>query len=641
MSGFALVAAWPLINWQAWPVMLALLLLAIGARRLAFNLGKLAGVSFDTPVHFATIALTSPIAGALVAGVSAILGLLFHPKIKAYPMRHRLLTLSRNGGMFILMQLGSGMIYRAALGGTHSIYGASSWQLWALALLWIVAYHLINALIGYPMYLLSRQVTLVSVLKQDPKVFLAELATLPAGVLLVAIYRAEGLGGLIVLGGGLIAVSAMVQRLANTSQRLSAQLKASHSLTQVGQALSALLDAEQVIDLIYQHAMQIMNTRNLSIAIYDPIQQLVHYPLVVEDGKRYPTKSTPFESEAGLTEHIINSRRPLCLNTSEEISRLPARTIATGTGVHMQSYLGVPMVARDNVIGVVSVQSRLRDAFTEDDLHTLATLAQQAAISIDNSRLVRDLAVRERMKQELEIARRTQLSLLPQSAPSMPGLDIAGVSMPAIEVGGDFYSYHTTPHYLSIAIGDVSGKGMPAALLMALSAGFIEAEAPRVASPAVMLANADRALRPHAIRSHLNVACCYVLASHNCPNNPTFRIASAGMPSPIVRHTNGQVAWLDTCGLPLGIPDVQPEYAEIVQPLLPGEVMVLASDGIIEAHTPHGEMFGFDRFEATVAAAPVEQGAQAIIDFMISQMQSFIRPGTPQDDVTLVVIRAI
>lgn len=615
--------------------MLALLALAVLARRLEFTLGRLTGVSLDTSLHFVAVALLGAGGAALTAGAAAILGLLFHPRMRRYPMPQRLIQLVWNGGMFALMQLGGGAVYDLA-GGRQVVYPLWAWQAWALALAWIVVYHLVNALLGYPAYLLTHQVTLRDVLAQDPNVFLAELATLPAGVLLLAMYRAEGLAGLVLMGAGLAVITALVRRLVNTSQRLDAQLKATTTLNQVGQALSASLDLDKVIELLHHHTMQVMNSRTLFIALYEADKQLVHYPLVVEDGERYPPTIMPFQPGQGLTPLIIATRQPQRLNSPEDIARMSARHLATGTGVRMHSYLGVPMIARDQVIGVISVQSPLRDAFSEDDLHTLTTLAQQAAIAIDNSRLVRDLAARERMKQELEIARRTQLSLLPQSVPSVPGLDIAGVSIPAVEVGGDFYAYHHVGDRLGIAIGDVSGKGMPAALLMALSAGVLEVEAPRAASASEVLAGADRALRPHTWRNRLNVACCYVMAD---PPSAVFDIASAGMPAPLLRRRDGQVEWLDTHGLPLGVPGAPANAAAITQRLAPGDVLILTSDGILEAQDAHGEMFSFERLAAAAAGAPAGRGAQAILDYTLEQMRAFIQPRAPHDDVTMVVVR--
>ncbi len=634
----ALIMAWSSIPWSNWPTLLILLILATIARRLEFNMGRLAGVSFDTAVHFAAVVIVGPGGAALVAGLAAILGLLSTPKIRRNPtVWMRLLVLLRNGGMFALMQLGSGAVYALLTAGSAPLkYSLWSWPLWGLAIVWLGVYHLINVLAGYPMYLLTRQITLRDLLAQDPSIFLTELTTLPAGALLVVIYQAEGLGGLFLVGTGLMLISALVRRLATTSQRLGAQLKAAATLTQVGQALSASLDMDKVISLIAQHVSQVLRTRTLTVALYDQEQQLLHYPIIIENGQSYPAQSLPFKPEDNVTSFIIAKRQPLRLNTPEEINRLPVQSIVTGTGQQMQSYLGVPMIARDHVLGVISVQSPMSHAFTDDDLQTLTTLAQQAAISIDNARLVRDLAARERMKQELEIARRTQLSLLPSSVPMVPGLDIAGISIPAHEVGGDFYSYYTLEGKVGIAIGDVSGKGMPAALLMALSAGILEAEAPRAVTPGQVLANTDRALRPHAARSRLNVGCCYIAVSYPAI---TLQIASAGMPAPLIRYKEGQVKWLDTRGLPLGVPDAPMGYIEVTQSLSPGDALILTSDGMLEAKNAYGEMFGFERLEAAAASIST-QSAQAMIDSLLAQMYTFIKPQEPHDDVTLVVVRA-
>jgi sigma-B regulation protein RsbU (phosphoserine phosphatase) len=264
-------------------------------------------------------------------------------------------------------------------------------------------------------------------------------------------------------------------------------------------------------------------------------------------------------------------------------------------------------------------------------------LAQQAAIAIDNVALVRNLAAQERLRQELEIARRTQRDLMPAAPPRLPGLDIAGASSPASIVGGDFLGYYVSiasDSQVAIAVGDVSGHGMPAALLMTLTVGLLGAESRGGAKPADLLAHLGASLGPHCERSRLNVAVCYAWVR----GDGTMCVANAGGIAPLVRRVDGRVEWLDVHGLPLGIELMTEPPVEQSAHLAPGEALVMITDGLVEARNEAGQMFGFDRLELASAPLDALSSAGAAQDYILKALHTYTAPVEPEDDVTMVVV---
>jgi serine phosphatase RsbU (regulator of sigma subunit) len=627
--------AWqsPRIAWTQWPAMLALAILAIAARRYAFTVGGLIGISLDTGVHFASVVILAPAGAALIAFISTVIGLLANP-VRRYPwFWPRAAYVGFNGGMFALMQLVSGEVY-VRIGGPHPALELLSLRTWLTAFAWALTYHLVNLSIAYLALLVSGRLSW-QVVREDPRVFATEAMTLPVGALLIVVYSAEGLTGLALFGALLVVASALLKQLVETGDRLRGQLNSAAALTEAGQALAASLDADKIVELVYQLATKVLNARTFFVALYDQAQQELYFPVLVEEGARRPPARAAFEPGVGLTAHVIATRRSLLLNNAAEVAALPIRASPVSGKAPIESILIVPMIARERVLGVVSVQSVSRGAFSKDDLATLSTLAQQAAIAIDNADLVRNLAAQERLRQEMEIARKTQLDLLPMAPPQLPGLDIAGMSAPASVVGGDFFDYHARSdgRQVGIVVGDVSGHGMPAALLMTLTVGLLEAQSRDGTTPAELLTRLGGALKPHCARSRLNVAVCYIWAQ----TDGTVRAANAGSLSPLVRRAGGGVEWLEANGLPLGIELEDDAPGECETRLAPGDALVLITDGLVEAKNGAGEMFGFERFEQAAANAPTGSAA-AVQEHILQTLRAFLGLVEPQDDVTVVVV---
>jgi Stage II sporulation protein E (SpoIIE)/MalT-like TPR region len=256
-------------------------------------------------------------------------------------------------------------------------------------------------------------------------------------------------------------------------------------------------------------------------------------------------------------------------------------------------------------------------------------------------------AVSLRERTELEIAHRMQLSLLPELPPVMPDLDLAAIVLPASEIGGDFVGYF--PHgavpedgvqrQLGIAIGDISGKGLSAALLLSGTVVALNTVATPAAMPAQVAAALHSAMRPYTSRSRMNIAFCYTLLVQQA-NGWSLGAVGAGAMPPLIRRANGAVAWLDTIGFPIGTLTVE-RYHEVRDELLPGDVLILMSDGIVEAMNAQRELFGFERLAQTIAELPAGCDAQSILTAVLRTIQRHNDQAEQQDDITLVVVRVL
>lgn len=311
----------------------------------------------------------------------------------------------------------------------------------------------------------------------------------------------------------------------------------------------------------------------------------------------------------------------------------PALTDLRAAGVK----LAVPLVSQGELIGVLYLGPRRSEQdYSCDDRKLLDSLAAQAAPALRVGQLVRqqkaEAATRERFEAELEVARLIQQNFLPQQLPELPGWEVAAHYRPAREVGGDFYDVIPLPdEQVGFVIGDVTDKGVPAALVMAATRSVLRASAQRLVEPSEVLQRVNEHLCPD-MPAKMFVTCLYGVLE---PATGRFRFANAGHDLPYVRTVDGSVE-LRARGMPLGLM-VEMAYEQKETVLQPGESLLLHSDGIVEAHDPQGRMYGFPRLKEVVGTQP---GGAELIGFVLQDLADHIGPGAEQeDDITMVTLR--
>jgi serine phosphatase RsbU (regulator of sigma subunit)/predicted ester cyclase len=255
--------------------------------------------------------------------------------------------------------------------------------------------------------------------------------------------------------------------------------------------------------------------------------------------------------------------------------------------------------------------------------------------TLRKQRLEQEIRERERVEQEMRVARSIQQASLPKEVPTLEGWRISPLYEPAREVGGDFYDFHLfSDGRLGVVVGDATGKGVPAALVMSTTCGMLQlaARAWGSSSPSEVLAQVNETLLAR-IPANMFVTCFYCILD---PKSGHLRYANAGHDLPYVRRRGSDAEELRARGMPLGLmPGMSYEEKEIV--LDAGETVLFYSDGLVEAHDPEGEMFGFPRLRALVA----EHGEEGSLeDVLLEELYSFVGEGWEQeDDITLLTLR--
>jgi serine phosphatase RsbU (regulator of sigma subunit)/anti-sigma regulatory factor (Ser/Thr protein kinase) len=294
----------------------------------------------------------------------------------------------------------------------------------------------------------------------------------------------------------------------------------------------------------------------------------------------------------------------------------------------------VPLISQGELIGLLNLGPRRSEQdYSADDRRLLNTLAAQAAPALRVAQLARqqqsEARERERLAQEMRVARVIQQTLLPKEIPALPGWQMAAHWQPARAVSGDFYDFIEFPDgKLAIIVGDVTDKGVPAALVMATTRSVLRAAAERLVSPGAVLEHANNTLCPD-IPSNMFVTCLYALLD---PRTGELRYANAGHNLPYQRTAQGVVE-LRARGMPLGLMPEMP-YEEKETRLEAGDQIVFYSDGLVEAHNPQGEIFGFPRLRELLAGAVC---TNELIFCMVEALRAFTGPDWEQeDDVTFV-----
>jgi serine phosphatase RsbU (regulator of sigma subunit) len=303
----------------------------------------------------------------------------------------------------------------------------------------------------------------------------------------------------------------------------------------------------------------------------------------------------------------------------------------------VRSVLAVPLGVGANVFGIIYADSPLSDArFTEDHLKVLTTLASVAAIRVENARLTEEQIERERLEREQQVASEIQQRFLPASAPQLDGWELQGISFPCYEIGGDYYDFiRREDGKLVVALGDVSGKGTAAALLMSSLHAAIHAQSDAHDSIVETISAVNRYL-VESIPPNRFVTLFYAELD---PLKGSLTFLNAGHNPPLIVHAGGTMEQLAAGGLPLGIMS-DAEFREGRTQLQPGDVLVIYSDGVSEAVNPSGEEFGPTRLYEVVARN-LDASAGGIRDRIESALTKFCQ-GTPAaDDITLVIVKRL
>lgn len=301
-----------------------------------------------------------------------------------------------------------------------------------------------------------------------------------------------------------------------------------------------------------------------------------------------------------------------------------------------RSEMVAPIISNDEVIGCFDLESDNLNAYSNDDLEVLMLLASQVAIIIEKVMLHEQLIEKKRLQGQLEVARQVQLALLPADDPALPGYDISAYNFPTEEVSGDYYDWvRLYDDQIGIVIADVSGKGVPAAILMAFLRASLRAASHIGYATHISMAKVNYLLWESIERNQFVTAFYGILDA----SNKTLSYSNAGHNPPLLIKAGGETRFVDHGEQPLGM-FRETRYHEYHLILEPGDVLVLYTDGATEAESPSGEEFGRDRLAEAVKQSIDKPAREMVASIQMAVLEWTASVGA-NDDVTFFVIKAI
>jgi len=361
----------------------------------------------------------------------------------------------------------------------------------------------------------------------------------------------------------------------------------------------------------------------------------------------------------GIVGTVAAQGLPLLVEDAERDPRVPR---FRSEFLQIQSILLVPMRFQNTVLGVLVVVNRIDDAsFIQSDLNLLQALADQASVTIYYAKFNEELEKKRVLDDDLRVARRIQMALLPREIPRMPGLEIAAFSVPAREIGGDFYDFVAIDdEHIGLTIADVSGKGVTGAILMSICRSLFRAHAPGCLSPGTVLKAINRVIFGD-IHEDMFISMLYCILN---TRTAEITLACAGHPRPLLISANGHAVPVEAAGVAIGLVDADVfdrRLQEAIVRLQPGDLWVLFTDGITEAMNAERQEWGLANLQRAVLAGaesaaraapaaslqhvarssghvpPMAGGAAAIVAHVRQELLAFAGDVAQYDDMTLVI----
>lgn len=428
-----------------------------------------------------------------------------------------------------------------------------------------------------------------------------------------------------------------MELLRRTDEALARRVIELEKLRSSSLAISSTLDLDAVLRRILQDVQALFPGADATIWEYRPEQRNLAVLQSSLGDPSYLAQRLDLDSVAG---QAVTGRRTRIEADLAALNSPLARDLAARLG--LRSLISVPLISRDRVLGVICIYTypTMPAPPGPNEIELLEAFAAQAAVAVDNARLHREELRRQRLEEELAVGRQIQLSMLPKNCPEVPGWEFAAAYSAARIVGGDFYDFYTLPGQparLGMIVADVAGKGVPAALFMALSRTIIRTTALNSRGPAAALMRANDLILKDS-PSDMFLTACYATLDLD-----TGRLiyANAGHNRPLWYHAaDGSVTELDLGGIILGVFE-RIQLREARLDLAPGDLLLFYTDGITEAVNEEGEMFGEERLQAVIPAVcrRCAGGAAEIVDAVTAALAQFTGGLEAMDDVTCVVVR--
>ena len=410
--------------------------------------------------------------------------------------------------------------------------------------------------------------------------------------------------------------------------RVSRQARQLTLLTEISRDLTSILNVDQLLQRVADLVTRIIDYEIFSILLVDPTGKCLQQRFSLRFKESVHVKQE-IQIGEGLVGYAAQTGQPVLV---PDVSKDPRYIMANP---ETRSELCVPLIYKERVIGVLDIEHTWRGYFNEDHVRIMTTMAAQVAIAIENATLYERIARQEkRLEQDLALARELQFRLLPQKRPALKHAEVAARFLPARQIGGDLYDFlkYSGRGVIGIAVGDVSGKGAPAAIYAGLVSGITSSHALEEPSAAHMLEAINLSLAERPIEAQY-VSMIYAIWNDS---ERSLQVANSGLPQPL--HIScGKVEEIKVTGLPLGLFS-SASYEKVGLRAKPGDVFLFFTDGITDATSLEGSMFGRGRLEK-VAVANAERTADEIAQAVFSAVSQHADGVDTWDDQTIVVLK--
>ncbi len=404
-------------------------------------------------------------------------------------------------------------------------------------------------------------------------------------------------------------------------------------LAEIGREVSSILDLDELLERIAQLTRRVIDYRTFGILLLNEQTGELEIKVAVQYGERVTIPKVKLGE--GLVGYAALHREPVLV---PDVSQDPRYLKVVEDA---RSELVVPMLVKDRCIGVIDLESPELDAFDKRHVEILTVLASQAAVAIENARLYETVRANElRLENELRFAQRVQMALLPAEPPKrLRGVEVGAAFAPARELGGDFYDFlMPDANTLVVAVGDVSGKGIPAALYGTFAGELVRSRTfrrrflPERSDPASVLASINTILRERRLEEYY-CTLCYALFDLK---RRTVTLANSGLPYPLHLH-GGKASAIELAGVPLGSLD-HTAYEQRQLALHAGDLFIFYTDGVVEALNERGQEFSLPRLQALVEERQ-KKPAQRLVEEVFAAIDEFRGAAPRADDMTLVVVK--
>ncbi len=475
----------------------------------------------------------------------------------------------------------------------------------------------------------------------------ANIAVLYLGLLLVISFAVqnwfETMPQSQALNFGILAVMALLfapikDRIQNVVDRrfFRERYDYQRALLAFSQELPSLIKLDEILQKINFTLTETMHVKSIAVCLYrEGSEEPVNY---VHRGLTEGQCDLPWRP-GGLVDWLRRQKAPQALY-DVTLQELPIPEAEKSIIRQCRVAFAIPMFRKDHLLGIIWLGPKLSERpYSQDDIDLLMTVANQTAVAIENARLHREELEKARLENELNVARRIQQYLLPRESPAFEGLDIAGTSIPALSVGGDYFDYiPLSSTRLLITIGDVSGKGASAALYMARIQGMIQMACRTMSTPKEILLEVNRQMY-HSMDRQSFVTLILALFDRE---RRTIHICRAGH-NPLVAVSNGRLNLIQCRGIGVGLApnDVFAQnLEEEVKPLEPGSRFVFYTDGVTEAMNHQQEEFGEERLYQLISGHSA-LSSDALLGRLVQEVKAFGGSAEQHDDMTLVIVRTV